>query len=131
MGDMQGRRNVLVLLAAALWLAACSTPIEQAWVAVHGPVAEELSLEIGESAWQLTPADGDGVAAVNSNAPVTVRLIRVSDCHVYAEFEAEPGSRHVIRIDARDPTSATVEEVDAMAMGPGLGERADGPTNCG
>ncbi len=129
-------RHVCLALIAVAILGGCSIPTEtsagsdQTWVAIHGLAPEqEASLEIGDSAFSITPRGGLGVAAADLSAPARVRLVGVTDCRVYAEFEAEPGHRYVIRLGPGEG-EATIEEVEAMEMGPGLVERADGPTDC-
>jgi hypothetical protein len=129
-------RCVWLALMAVAALGGCSAPTEtsagsdQTWVAVHGlaPV-QETSLEIGDSAFSITPGGGLGVAAAELSSPARVRLVGVADCRVYAEFEAEPGHRYVIRLGPGE-LEATTEEVEAIELGPGLIERTDGPTDC-
>jgi hypothetical protein len=111
-------------------LGACTSTDEQTWIGVRGPtLPQELSLEIGDQAWSVTPLDGSGVVAADLSGATRVRLVGVSDCHVYASFDAEPGSRYAIRFSPSDP-EVVVEQVEMLEMGPGLVERSDGVTDC-
>ena len=137
-----------VMSGLLLSLTACSTAIHtpsqdpaaepgliptQTWVGVQipadWPAQQELSLEVGDQAWSIIPEEGGGVVSSDLSRVASVRLVRVDDCHVVAAFEAGP--RAYYSISLASDGSALIEEVEAMAAGPGLIERDGGLTGCG
>lgn len=141
MGRVSGLRPraarwIGLALIAALALPGCSAPTPT-WVHVRGPgisrwtPPQEMSLEIGDSAWSITPEGGLGVAATELSSPARVRLVGVADCHVYVEFDAVPGSRYVIQLGSFEaPDAVTVQEVEAIEAAPGLVEHTGGANDC-
>ena len=62
-----------------------------------GPAPQgELSLEIGRAAFSVRAGE-PGLAGLSAPVAQRVRLIVVDDCEVLADFEADPGTAHVIR----------------------------------
>ena len=142
---MSSRATTMIL---ALALSACATdlpPTEspypsaasdpgdpddsgRTWVMVTGPAdseaPEDLVLEIGDTAW----LGYGGVASVETEEALDVRLIGQESCRSFAAFSAPPASMWVIRF-AADGTVA-VEDVTggAMELGPALTERD--PSGC-
>lgn len=85
-----------------------------------------LSLEIGRAAWSAR-SDEPGMAALSAPDPQRVRLIRIDDCAVLAEFTADPGTAHVIRLEARG--EAVVEDRTAADAAADPLEPSD-PVDC-
>lgn len=106
----------------------------QTWITVGTPSdgvpPQEMSLELGRQAWSITVDGGAGVMAAVLSEVTSVRLVGVRDCHVYAAFEAAPGSNYWIRFG--DDGSVSVEDATGQEQpaGPGLNEREGGPTDC-
>lgn len=129
---------LISILAMTLAGCALTTPQSapespsQTWLAVHGPrdwfPTEEMSLEIGDAAWAITPAGGGGVVTPDLSQASKVRLVGIGDCRAYASFSVTPGSAWIIRFAADG--SVTVEDAAGQAheMGPGLVERQ--PSGC-
>jgi hypothetical protein len=84
-----------------------------------GPAPEEeLSLEIGRLAWTVRAGE-PGLAGLSAPDPQRVRLVVVPSCEVLAEFDADPGTAHVIRFtDTGDvvagPRSGSDEPASAL-----------------
>lgn len=119
----------------ALLLAACTASDSpgrgpETWVTVTGPIdwiaPAEMALEIGDTAWSITPDGGGGLAMATLDQPADVLLVGIEDCREYARFTAEPGSAHVIRfqrdgsVEVEDWTGREIE------MGPALSQSAPG-----
>lgn len=85
-----------------------------------------LSLEIGRAAWSAR-SDEPGMAALSAPDAQRVRLIRVDDCEVLAEFTADPGTAHVIRL--QPDGEAVVEDRTAADAAADPLEPAD-PVDC-
>lgn len=95
-------------------------------ILVTGEVpAEDLSLEIGGAAWSLTDGEA-GSAGLSAPDPQPVRLLRVVDCEVLAQFEADPGSAHAI-VFGENGTTSVEDRSEQHASGAPLerGDRAD------
>ena len=94
--------------------------------------SQEMSLEVGDTAWSFTADTGGGVATPELSEPETARIVAVDDCQVYAEFEAVPGRAYLVRVELIG--TVTVEDITdtgmARPMGPGLVERPEGPPDC-
>jgi hypothetical protein len=124
-------------LLMAFMLAGCTQPVPSpeaaaTWVAVYGPAdwspPEQMSLEIGATAWSITPDAGGGVVTAELTERAGIRLVGLDGCHLYATFDAVPGSAHVIRFAVDG--SVQVEDITGGALdaGPGLVESA--PSDC-
>jgi hypothetical protein len=101
------------------------------WVAVTGSADfpdRTYSLEIGESAWAVTPDSGGGVVSLESNHPLTVRLVDVEACRTVTRFTAEVASKHVITV-AADGT-ATSEDVSDGPIDTGPALTPTEPVGC-
>lgn len=94
--------------------------------------SQEMSLEVGDAAWSFTSDTGGGVATPELTATKRARIVAVDDCQVYAEFDAVPGRAYLVRVAFIG--TVTVEDITdtgmGRAMGPGLVERPEGPTDC-
>jgi len=130
-------RKITALLVLGAVLAACqgfylATPIPQTWIGILGPLGwtppEELSLELGGSAWSITAESPHGVVTVFPGRPVEVTLWGALTCRRYALFEAPAGSLY--RIVFLEDGSIRIDDLhgQAIEMGPSLPERA--PTGC-
>jgi hypothetical protein len=87
----------------------------------------ELSLEIGQSTWSARSGE-PGMAAISVAEPQRVRLVRVDGCVVLANFVADPGTSHTIRLDpAGEPRVGvrTTADEEAAPL-----ERATEPSAC-
>jgi hypothetical protein len=92
------------------------------------PATDELALEIGQAAWSVGGTPG-GTAGLSAPEPQRVRLVRVADCTVLAELDADPGTSHAITVSAEG--SAEIEPRGAAPEGGGVGplERRE-PVDC-
>ena len=126
--------SLLLIAASSGCLPAVSaSPQQPTWVAIIGPstssLTEDLSLEIGRSAWGITASGGlNGVVILQIHDPARVELLGVTTCRRYASFEALAGSAHLIHF-LPDGT-VRVEDMagQALAYGPGMVEAI--PTGC-
>jgi hypothetical protein len=102
------------------------TPPAQVWIAVFPPssdwlIPQAMSLEVGNEAWHVGPPENGGVISPILGDFTPVTLFGTDDCHVYASFVAAPGGFYFIRF--AEDASTSVEQVDGLDAGPGLGER--------
>jgi hypothetical protein len=90
-------------------------------VMVTGPVAEDLVLEIGPTAWWVRQGEGGGMATIRAASEVPVRLVTL-DCRVLASTVVDAGTNVVFRVVGVD--RITVETGSGpMDLGPALGGR--------
>lgn len=130
--------KALPLVALAISVAGCvlrmpEPPLPpQTWLSVDGlrdwAHSEQMSLEVGERAWSITPLGGPGVVTPALTEPAHVRLVGLETCQEYASFDITPGSAWIINF-ALDGSVTVVDAAQvAHAMGPGLVEGP--PSDC-
>jgi hypothetical protein len=97
------------------------------WVMVVGPrdwmPSTEYTLELDSAAYEIDRLSAGGVVSVQTCETLQVRLIRLADCTSFAAFQAEPGSKWVIRFDSDEvPTPERLPEGQPIELGPALVE---------
>lgn len=86
---------------------------------------ERIVLEVGDQAWVLAPDLGGGTVLVSGSTALRVRVLWADDCRAIASFSAEAGARYIVRFSVDN--EVTVEQVESVEMGPGLGEPTTSP----
>lgn len=111
-------------------LVAGCAPNPEIWVSITGPPSadwppQRIVVELGDEAWILEPGLRDAVVMVSSSSTLPGRLLWADDCSQIATFTGEPNGRYEVLFSA-DGT-ATIRQVEATSMGPGLGESRASP----
>jgi len=98
-------------------------PISRVWP------PDRIVLEVGNQAWEIEEGNGGGaVSVLHVSTPQPVRLVRPSDCYVYAVFEAQVGHRYTLLAQADEEVTVQDDTRNAFEHGPGL--VATSPSGC-
>ena len=99
----------------------------RAWIQVASNEAwtapEDMSLQVGESAWSVTVDGGGGVATPLLNGTAEIRLFGVESCRLYASIRISPGSAYAIFFESAGSVSVEDWSGQSQPMGPGLPDR--------